>query len=64
MLALPAGARHFYEIIREGHPCHLYLDIEFKRSVNPELDGGVLVSYLVTRLRAALRVRRCNTMRG
>ena len=30
---LPKSFRHYYELIREGMPCHLYLDIEFKRSL-------------------------------
>ncbi len=26
--------RHFYEIIRQASPCHLYFDLEFMRACN------------------------------
>lgn len=57
-MALPVGARHFYEIIREGCACHLYLDIEFRRSTNRGLDGSALVAFLTVRILAAVQVRR------
>jgi hypothetical protein len=28
---IPLAQRHFYEIVWEGRPCHLYFDIEFCR---------------------------------
>ena len=28
--------RHFYEVIPEGAPCRLYLDVEHSRKANPE----------------------------
>ena len=31
--------RTFYEIIRTGDPCRFYLDLEFSRVLNPNLDG-------------------------
>jgi hypothetical protein len=31
-----ASRRHHYELIREGQPCHLYFDIEFKYAANPQ----------------------------
>ncbi|KAA0150698.1 hypothetical protein FNF29_05035 [Cafeteria roenbergensis] len=57
MVALPVGARHFYEIIREGCACHLYLDIEFRRAANKGLDGSALVAFLTVRILTALQER-------
>ena len=48
---LPPSARHFYEILREGDPCHMYLDIEFKKALNPGVDGDALTEALVCALR-------------
>jgi len=36
---IPLKFRHFYEIIREGWPCHAYFDLEFSKEYNPDLDG-------------------------
>ncbi|KAK1947141.1 DNA-directed primase/polymerase protein [Phytophthora citrophthora] len=46
--------RHVYEIIREGVPCRLYFDLEFKRDINPNADGASLVSMLVSLLQLEL----------
>ena len=48
---LAPSARHFYEILREGDPCHMYLDIEFKKLLNPGVDGDALTEALVCALR-------------
>ncbi|KAI9911470.1 hypothetical protein PsorP6_008931 [Peronosclerospora sorghi] len=45
-----ADQRHVYEIIREGVPCRLYLDLEFDRAINPHVDGDALVSTLLSLL--------------
>jgi hypothetical protein len=31
MICLPPPKRHYYEMIWERRPCHLYFDIEFCR---------------------------------
>ena len=54
---LPARDRHHYEILREGRPCHLYLDLEFKRRLNPGLDGDAVVDGAVAAVRRALARR-------
>ena len=41
--AKEASARHDYEVIEENVPCKLYLDIEFKKKLNPEADGETLM---------------------
>jgi len=57
--APPADRRH-YEILREGRPVHLYLDIEFKRvgpggvEVNACVDGDALVDAAVAGVAARL----------
>jgi hypothetical protein len=47
-LDIPPKERHVYEIIREGHPCRGYFDIEFSRESNPDIDGDALVRRLVS----------------
>jgi hypothetical protein len=32
--------RHYYELIPANTPCRLYLDLEFERAPNPELDSS------------------------
>ncbi|KAG7392264.1 hypothetical protein PHYPSEUDO_001368 [Phytophthora pseudosyringae] len=49
-----ADHRHVYEIIREGVPCRLYFDLEFKRGINPHVDGNSLVARLVSLLQLQL----------
>ena len=47
--------RHYYEIIRQGWPCHIYLDIEFSLKDNPDLDGNSSVILIIDLLKATLR---------
>ena len=46
--------RHYYEIIRDGWPCHLYFDLEYDRTINPDADGAAAVEALVSLVRDAL----------
>jgi hypothetical protein len=39
--------RHYYEIIREGSPCHIYFDLEFGTAENPRADGNMKVDCLL-----------------
>jgi hypothetical protein len=52
-------ARHHYEIIREGSPCHLYFDLEhyYQRtaSASATVDGARLVELLLDEVEASLR---------
>jgi hypothetical protein len=45
------NALHWYEVVREGRPCHLYFDLEFARSSvqnwNSNVDGDALVDTLL-----------------
>ncbi|CAG9466369.1 unnamed protein product [Pedinophyceae sp. YPF-701] len=47
MMATEPDHRHWYEIVREGYPCHLYLDVEFKPQFNPDLCGEALTEAFV-----------------
>ncbi|KAL4429588.1 hypothetical protein ABPG77_008637 [Micractinium sp. CCAP 211/92] len=40
-------ARHWYEVVREGRPSHLYFDLEFDPRLNPQADGDGLVDRLL-----------------
>ena len=51
---MPPPARNYYEVIRAGHACHLYLDLEFCRRTNPRSDGGAMVRTLCTEVQSAL----------
>ena len=51
---LPSDFRHYYELIRHGSPCHLYLDVEYCRRANPTADGARMIRTLLAELRAAL----------
>lgn len=42
--------RHYYEIIREGQPCHIYFDLEFSRALNPDKDGPAAIQSLLEAL--------------
>jgi DNA-directed primase/polymerase protein len=46
--------RHYYELIQQGMPCHLYFDIEFEKDINPDVNGDELLSifksYIVERI--------------
>ena len=55
--ALRPSDRHHYEILREGRPCHLYLDLEFKRGLNPGVDGDAVVDGAVAAVRRVLARR-------
>ena len=52
--ASPACSRHYYEIIREGNPCHLHLDLEFATASNLAADGERMVATLRHELLGAL----------
>ncbi|KAK9787246.1 hypothetical protein WJX73_007781 [Symbiochloris irregularis] len=39
--------RHFYEVICEGAPCHLYFDLEYQKEHNQGTDGQALVDHLL-----------------
>lgn len=45
--------RHWYEVIREGRPCHLYYDLEFRRELNRDIDGAQLTARLLEHTAAA-----------
>ena len=50
--------RHYYELIREGTPCRLYLDLEFTRAANPDINDDVaeqLVTELIQELSLSLK---------
>ena len=53
----PPHERHCYELLREGRPSHLYLDIEYSRPANPGVDGDELVHTLVAALKSSTRSR-------
>lgn len=40
-------ACHFYEVIRERHAAKLYLDLEFARAFNNDLDGDRLTQLVI-----------------
>ena len=54
---LPPTHRHYYELIREGRPCHLYFDLEFHRQANPDNDGERMVATLRTEVELALKAQ-------
>jgi len=54
---LAATDRHHYEILRESQPCHLFLDLEFKRKLNPAVDGDFVVDETVAAIRRVLARR-------
>ena len=35
------------QVVQQGHPCHLYFDLEFATSSNPGLQGEGLVDLLM-----------------
>ncbi|KAK9914765.1 hypothetical protein WJX75_000253 [Coccomyxa subellipsoidea] len=39
--------RHCYEIIRQGYPCHLYFDLDYRKEFNEGVDGNVLVDIVL-----------------
>jgi hypothetical protein len=46
--------RHFYEVIPEGEPCKLYIDVEWKGLADP---GKTVIHHLVDELVAYVKVR-------
>lgn len=55
--AVPPPGRHHYEIIRQGWPCHLYLDLEYATEHNPGKDGQAAVDAVLGLLRETLATR-------
>jgi hypothetical protein len=55
MMKRPAAQRHFYEVIREQHPCHLHFDLEFSTSLNPKTNGTRCVHVLLGQLHQLFR---------
>lgn len=51
---VPTKFRHFYEIIREGSPCHAYFDLEYSVLDNPSRDGEKTVEAFLHLLRKVL----------
>eukprot|EP00727_Mastigamoeba_balamuthi_P002674 m51a1_g12403 hypothetical protein (542) ;mRNA; r:691229-693142 len=45
--SMKAADRHFYELIRDGDPCRLYLDVEYMKADNPGLDGERALAALL-----------------
>ncbi|GMH34039.1 hypothetical protein BSKO_01873 [Bryopsis sp. KO-2023] len=45
----------YYEMVREGYPCHLYFDLEYEKEQNEDLDGCRMVEELVAKLDGFLR---------
>jgi len=52
--------RHFYELITEGKPCKLYLDVEWEGPEDPEKR---VIHHLVSQLKAYVKVRRLHKKR-
>lgn len=57
-LRLDLRDRHFYEIIRESTPCHLYFDLEFARAFNPSAPDDVMVNTFIRHTAQYLQVCR------
>ena len=49
--------RHYYEIIRQGWPCHLYLDLEYSIAANPDKNGPEAVDAVLRLLREVFAER-------
>ncbi|XP_037091304.1 DNA-directed primase/polymerase protein-like [Pollicipes pollicipes] len=43
-----------YEVIRQGVPCKLYLDLEFDRTLNADRDGDAMVDLFIRMIAAAV----------
>lgn len=54
---IPEKFRHFYEIIRQGWPCHAYFDLEFSKEHNQDIDGDTVVRAFFILLRNALKAK-------
>lgn len=42
-----ANSRHFYEIVRDSTPCHIYFDLEFATADNRKVDRNAMVDCLL-----------------
>jgi len=51
---LEPSQRHWYEVIREGTPCHLYFDVEFQVANCPGWDGDLMVGTLMNAVQELL----------
>ena len=47
--------RHFYEVIRQGHPCHLYFDLDCKMEEMGSTSGDLVVDRLLVEVDKELR---------
>lgn len=52
---MPPLHKLYYEIIREGCPCHMYFDLEYNMLDNPNKDGDAAVASLVHLLQHLLQ---------
>ena len=62
-LKIDAEACHFYEVIREGQPSRLYLDVDVDQTRKITIDGSILVDLLISFVNHCLLVmykRVCN----
>ncbi|GAB4822102.1 hypothetical protein N2152v2_009148 [Parachlorella kessleri] len=50
----PTANRHWYEVVREGRPCHLYFDLECPAPCNPDLDMDTCINCLLHHVDEAL----------
>ncbi|KII67584.1 DNA-directed primase/polymerase protein [Thelohanellus kitauei] len=57
-MSLQPADRHFYEVIPRA-PCKLYLDIEFSRVHNPDIDGQVITSAFIQFIISNLKTKFC-----
>ena len=58
---LRAHFRKYYEVIRASEPCHLYLDVEFKREANPWHSGRRTMEVLKREI-AQQMLERCGIL--
>lgn len=60
-IQLPSNKRHFYEVIPENSPCHLYFDLEYETAVNLEKSGDLLteiwIKYVCLQLQRIFEVK-------
>ncbi|KAK8964287.1 hypothetical protein KSP40_PGU003773 [Platanthera guangdongensis] len=45
--SMDSKLRHHYEVIQEGHPCHLYFDLEFNKRLNVGRSIDEMVDILM-----------------
>ncbi len=43
------------QVIRDGRPCHLYMDLEYVPAMNPDADGDALVDALLALVSHGIR---------